>query len=395
MFQKRGEKRQLSEKSIFWMGVATLLGTIIGAGILGIPYVVAKAGVLYGFFLMLVLGVAFVFLNLFAGEMVLRTKEQHQLTGYAEKYLGKPGRLFMTLSMLISIYGALTAYLIGEGAALHAIIKAGAPLLFTLIFFVVGVAIVIKGIRATGRAELFLILLLLGVIVLIGILSLPSIQQSNFSVANIPFLFLPYGVILFAFMGSPAIPVVQEVLGEKKKLMKKVIITASIIPIFLYILFTFFVVGTVGLANFELLEPNQRIATIALQLYTHPLLGLFANLLAVLSMFTSFLTLSTALVEVYQYDYRFSRTVALLLTFSLPLLMVLFKLTTFIAVLGVTGALAGGMDGILITLMYWKAKVLGDRQPEYSLRKHYVLGGFLILLFSLGIVYQIVTRFLG
>ena len=57
--------------------------------------------------------------------------------------------------------------------------------------------------------------------------------------------------------------------------------------------------GVVGVNQFDQLEPNQRIATVALQIYSQPLLGLFANILAVLAMFTSFLTLGVALVEMY------------------------------------------------------------------------------------------------
>jgi hypothetical protein len=66
----------------------------------------------------------------------------------------------------------------------------------------------------------------------------------------------------------------------------------------------------------------------------------------------------------------------------------LFKLTSFIVVLGITGAIAGGLDGILVMLMYWKAKKLGDRKPEYTMGKHYILGVFLILMFVVGIAYQ-------
>ena len=71
----------------------------------------------------------------------------------------------------------------------------------------------------------------------------------------------------------------------------------------------------------------------------------------------------------------------------MPLLIVTFNLTSFITVLGITGAIAGGLDGILVVLTYWKAKLLGDRKPEYMLRKHYVLGSLLILMFISGIVY--------
>ena len=398
MFKKRGETKKYTgffARNKLIIAITTLIGTIVGAGILGIPYVIAKAGFLYGFILIALLGTAFVFLNLFTGEIVLRTKKQYQLSGYANKYLGPTGKKIMTFSMVVVIYGALTAYLIGEGATWHSIIGIGSPLLYSLIFFVIATLIVYKGIKATGKAELILIGLLFIVVILMGVFSFNKISSANLtSQFNPIYFFLPYGVILFALMGSPGIPEMQEVLGKNKKLLKKAIIIGSTIPIVLYILFTILIVGIVGLDNFELLEPNQRIATIALQIYTQPLLGFFANLLAILAMFTSYLTLGTALTEVYEYDYKLSRKLAFLLTFPLPLVIVCFNLTTFFTVIGISGAVAGGLEGILIILMYWKAKLLGDRKPEYVLKPYRILGTVLMLMFAAGIVYQVWTNLL-
>lgn len=391
MLAKRGDPAvdtTFFSRHKFWIAITTLVGTIVGAGILGIPYVVAKAGFLVGLILMLLLGGAFILLNLFAGEVVLRTKEQHQLTGYAEKYLGRNGKRIMTFTMLFAIYGALTAYLIGEGETLRAIFQWGEPLYYSLIFFVIGVFIIWRGMKTTGKAELILISLLFLVVIFITVFSYKNLNFNNFAVFDFGKLFLPYGIILFAMMGSPAIPEMQEVLGKDKQLLKKAIIVGTCIPIVLYIVFTFIIMGLVGLDQFEVLAPNERIATVALSIYVHPILGILANLLAILSMFTSFLTLGTALAQVYEYDYAISRSVSMLLTFAIPLIIVIFNLTTFIAVLGITGAIAGGLDGILITLMYWKAKVFGDRKPEYSLSSYRWIGGLLIFLFILGILYQ-------
>ena len=389
MLKKRGsEEKGFFANHKLAIASTTLIGTIIGAGILGIPYVIAKTGFVYGLLLIILLGGAYVFLNLFLGEVILRTKKQHQLPGYAEKYLGKWGKRLMTLSMFIGLYGALTAYLIGEGAALHTIFGWGVPLMYTFIFFAITVYIIYRGIKATGKAELILISLLFLVVVFIGLLSYNQIQFSNLVHFDLTEILVPYGVIVFAFVGLPSIPEMQEELGREKNKMKKAILVGSVIPIVLYIAFSLIIIGIVGLENFELLGPNERIATIALSLYSNQILGIFANLLAVLAMFTSFLTIGTALVEIFEYDYGVSRRTSLLLTFSLPLLIVLFKLTSFIVVLGITGAIAGGLDGILVMLMYWKAKKLGDRKPEYTMGKHYILGVFLILMFVVGIAYQ-------
>src|SRR3989344_5671669 len=396
MFQKRG---QLQVKGFFarhrlWIAITSLIGTIIGAGILGLPYVISQVGLFYGAILIVLLGLAFLGINLFLGEIVLRTNGKHQLTGYAEKYLGPKGKKIMAFSMLIGIYGALIAYLIGEGAALHAIFKFGDPIYFSLIFFIFGVFIVMKGVKATGKAELILIGLLFLVILAIGLLSLNKINLTNFSTHDLAKLLIPYGVIVFAYGAGPVIPELKEELGNEKKKLKKAIIIGSCIPIFLYLIFTVVIMGLVGLPQFQALEPNQRIATVALSIYANPLLGFMANFLAVLAMFTSFLSLSLALVEMYRYDYGLSNRWSYFLTFVFPLMVLLLGLTTFMAALDITGAVAGGLGGTLYVLMYWKAKTKGDRKPEYSLNIPRVIGYLLIAMFISGIVHELWVKLL-
>ncbi len=394
MFKKRGSPPETSgffARKRLWIAVCTLIGTIIGAGILGMPYAIAKVGFLPGLFLIILIGVSFIFLNLFLGEVILRTRGQHQLTGYAEKYLGPWGKKLMTFSMLVSIYGALSAYLIGIGTALQTIFKTGSATPYIILFFLFGFFIIYRGIKATGKTELLLVSFLIAVIIAIGLLSLDKINPANLSGYDLGKLLLPYGVVVFAFVGSAALPELQEELGNEKKKMKKAIIIGSVIPIMVYILFTIVMMGLVGLDQFELLEPNQRIATVALSIYSAPLFGLFANVLAVLTMATSFFALGLALLEMYQFDYGVSRNPALLLTFAFPLLVAVFKLTTFIAILGITGVFAGGLDGILVVLMYWKAKLMGKRKPEYNLPLLRPIGLFLIVMFTLGILYQLLA----
>ncbi len=375
----------------FAISITTLMGTIIGAGILGIPYVIAKAGYLYGFFLIVLMGVAYVYLNLFFGEVVLRTKKQHQFPGYAEKYLGKTGKRITAVAMVLGVYGALTAYLIGVGEASFAIFRWGTPLVYTILFFVICTIIVLGGIKAMGKAELILIPLLVIVVLTIGIVSFNQLDYSSLVPWDWQYFFLPYGVLIFAYMGFASIPVMREVLEKDTKKMKQAIIIGSLIPLFLYALFALIIIGVVGLDSFELLKPNERIATIALSMYSNPFLGALANILAILAMSTSFLTMAIALKEVFHYDFKLSPITSFFLTLLIPLLIAVFGIASFLTILGITGAVSGGLQGILLIFMYWKAQLRGDRKPEYSLGRQRILGILFVLMFSLGIGYTVWT----
>ena len=369
------------KKLCFYQAIATLVGCTIGAGVLGIPYVVSKSGFLIGLIDIILIGLAVMLINLYLGEVVLRTNGNHQLTGYAEIYLGKKGKLLMLLSMLIGIYGALIAYLIGVGKALSAIFGLNA-FTFSLLFFVFVTFIIFFGLKMMKRVELFFSFFVIGILVLIIIFSSFHINLDNLSDVDISNLMLPYGVILFAFLGAAAIPELKEELNKNRRYMKKAIIVGGLIPLVLYALFAFTVIGVTGLNTSE-------IATIKLGESLGKLALLFGNLFAVFAMSTSFLVLGIALKEVYMYDYKISKNISWFLVCFVPLIIFILGVRSFISTLGYAGAIAGGIDGVLIVLMAWKAKKIGKRKPEYKVIRGKVLGVVLMLVFIVGIIYQL------
>ena len=110
----------------------------------------------------------------------------------------------------------------------------------------------------------------------------------------------------------------------------------------------------------------------------------------ILAVFTSFLVLGLGLEEIFHDDYRIKKRVAFCLALFVPFLAYLFGLKSFIFIIGLVGALAAGIDGILTVLIYFKAKKAGDRQPEYQIKTGIFWGWLLILMFSLGFIYQFV-----
>ena len=363
---------------------ATLVGTVIGAGVLGIPYVIAKSGFLTAMIDLFLIAFLILMVNLFIGEVVLRTKGNHQLTGYAEKYLGKWGKGFMLFSMVVGIYGALIAYTIGSGQALNAIFPAISPMVLSLSFFAIAASLVYVGLRQIKKAEASVIILIILIVIIIAILSFinPNFSLNKLAEFNITKIAIPYGVILFAFIGAAAIPEIKEQLVKNRKLMKKAIIFGSLIPLILYFIFAFAVVGLSGTATTE-------IATIGLGVFLGHKALILGNLFALAAMFTSFLTLGLALKEVYHYDYKINKKFAWALTCLIPLIVFFTGLTGFVQILGITGALAGGVEGIVFALMFWRAKKMGKRKPEYSLGNQRFVGILIIIVFLLGIIYQL------
>jgi tyrosine-specific transport protein len=375
----------MQKKSLgFYEAIATLVGTTIGAGIMGIPYVVAKAGILAGIIDIIILGAVILMINLYVGEIALRTKKTHQLAGFAELYLGKKGKLIMAVTAFISIVGALVAYIIGMGEVLQAIFG-GSFFVNSLLFFAVGATLIYFDLKLVKRAELYLslfVLLIVGVIIAICFFNFNAgnLVSKPLSIAT---LFIPYGVILFAFVGASAIPEMEMELKNNKKLLRKAIIIGTLIPFVVYLLFMIAVVGVTGINTSE-------IATIGLGQKLGEVMVLLGNLLPIFTMSTSFFILGLALKWMFHYDYKMPNSLAWAITCFVPLALFLIGARSFISVIGITGAIAGGMEGILLVAIAKSAKTKGQVKPEYKIGLPLILEIALIILFAAGIAYQFI-----
>ena len=369
--------------------IATLIGCIIGAGVLGIPYVVAKAGFITGLIDIILIGIVMMVMHLYLGEVVLRTKGNHQLVGYAEKYLGKIGKKLMLFAMVFVIYGALVAYTIKEGHFLNALFNTyfgGSPFTYSLIFLGLMAFLVYFELNVLEKSEILLVSILIGVIFLICIFALPHVDINNLTSFNPGSFFLPYGVILFAFLGTVAVPEMKEELKENKAYLRKAIIIGCLIPLVIYIIFAAVVVGVTGINT-----TDGAILGLGNALGYEMLV--FGTLFGIIAMMSSFLILAFSLKEMFEYDYKIDKFSSWFLTCSVPLVIFMLGVKSFVRTIGVAGSFSGGLMGILIVLMYIKAKKLGSRKPEYSIKKSSIIIWVLILLFVFGIFYELLNVF--
>lgn len=367
----------------FYESIATLTGCVIGAGVLGIPYVVVRAGFWTGMLVIVAVGFAVLLLHLLMGEISLRSSKPHQLAGYAEKYLGKPGKYLMSASMIIGVYGALLAYTLGVGESLLSIFG-GSEWLWIVLFYVLMGILLYGGLSILEKSELwmeatkFFIL----IFILIVLFSSSYFSPSHFVGFSWQNLLLPYGVVLFAYVGTASIPEVREELGKYKSLLKRAIIFGTLIPMIVYVLFTFAVIGVSG-------SMTTDVSTIGLSsLFAG--LGVFLNLFAILAMATSFIALGYALRDMYQIDFGLPRWEAWALTMIVPAALIALGARSFIGALQVAGAFAGGIAGITIVLMHAKAVKHSERKPEYHIRINWFVYGALILLFAIGMIYELI-----
>jgi len=361
----------------------TLTGTIIGAGILGLPYVFAQSGFLIGLFWLIFLGAIVLLVNLYIGEITLRTKDTHQLPGYSEKYLGLWGKRIMFLAVIFGVYSALLAYLIGEGQSLSKLFTGGIEysLLFGVGFWVVMTTLLQGGLKRLKNIGYWGVIAIISIIFVVFFLLFPGVRLENIAHLNMSKLFLPYGIVLFALLGFTSIPELRREVGKDRKLLKKSILLGVLIPIVLYIMFSFVFVGVLG-------KNISEVATLSFG----GILGIILLLLGIFTMMTSFFVLSFSLKDYFIFDLK-KRKILFLFVSIFPLilyfLVYFFNLAGFVKVLGIGGAISGGIMGILILLINIKAKKKTERKPEYSIPINWFIIGILSLIFLAGIFLEL------
>lgn len=370
----------------FIYALSTLAGTIIGVGLFSLPYITSKVGFWVILLYFIILGAVVVLVNLLYGEVALRTQGLHRLPGYAGKYLGPWGKRIAFFSNSLGLYGALLAYLIVGGHFLFSLLGpvfGGSNLIYTLVFFFLGALLVYFGIKSIAQTEFFLLILFFVVLLLIFVRGFSLIQIENLFVFNKSYFFLPYGAVLFSLAGMALVPEVKEMLKDNPKSLKKLIPLAIFIPALTYLFFIFLILGMTG----------QNTSTEAISglknFFGNGIVGL-ALFFGVLTTFTSFITLGLTLKKVFWYDLKLKRNLAWLLACFVPLFLFFLGLKDFIAVISLTGGIMLGIDAIIIVLAYLRAKTKGDLIPAYSLSLPRFLTYFLILLFVLGIIYEII-----
>ena len=307
----------------------------------------------------------------------------HQLSGYAERYLGKWGKRAMFSAMVFGIYSALLAYLIGEGESLSRIIPGNTPpIVFGIMFWLVMTLLLREGLKGLKRVETWGVIGIIIIVFGIFIRFAPSINPANLTVWNSSSFTIPIGVVMFALLGFTSIPELRNEIKGKEKLLKRAIILGSLIPIVLYILFSAIFIGVLG-------KNVTQVATLSF--------GPITTILGIFTMLTSYFVLAFSLRDTFKYDMKTSKYIRFIFTSLVPLGLYLlvsrFSIMGFTLILGLGGVISGGITGILILLMARKAKLTtrSGKDPEIKVPINWTIVIILSIIFITGIILQLMS----
>lgn len=341
------------QKQSLWQGARPLIGTAVGVGIFGLPYVFSQAGYSYGLLaLVLVAALSLLTFYLYA-DLLAITKGHVRFVAVVGHQLGPMGRVVATVAYLASLWGAMLAYVIIGGQFTANVFQPlfhGAEFTYQVIFWLVASVSMVGGTLFVRRLQATLIPLFFVMIVALTLYALPHLQVAYLTTVNTSHIFLPFGALVFAFSGFSAVPECRDALGRQVSLTRPALLLGAAIIATLYGLFTFAIVGMTGPFTSEQ-------AVDGLRFIASPWLSIFVSAIGLCTVFTAFITVGNSLMNSLMYDFRQRFLSSWWLTVTLPLCVFVFGARDFIEVIGVTGGLLGGLSGIVLLVAYERARM--------------------------------------
>ncbi len=323
--------------------LAILVGTQIGAGVLGLPYAASKVGLIPA--LAVLIGV--MFLMLWTGFIVLKFSAGMggaQMSTIAQRVLGKAGGWLMYVSIFIMSFGAILAYIAGMGSVFASLFgiseTAGA-----FIFWALASIVVYRGLEASGKTELAMSYVMLALFIAVTVMLIPHAKLSNGLYTDLSGILSITGVAIFALGCHTVIPDVYKGLGSYEET-KKVLVWAFIIPTAIYAVFMVAFLLAFG-------RNTPQIATQGLELLYGHIGKIIGNLIPLLAITTSYIGIALAQQSNNEEFVRLKRPMAWGLTVIPPAIVYFAGVKNFADVLAFAGDTGDMMAFIVLPILIW------------------------------------------
>ena len=309
-------------------GLAILIGTQVGAGVLGLPYAASKVGLIPA------LGIltGAMLLMLFTALIVLKLSVEMrgaQMSTIAQKTLGRIGGWIMYLSIVLMSFGALLAYLAGMGSVFASLFGINETF-GAVIFWILASLVIYMGLAASGKTELVMSYLMLMLFIGIAIMLLPHAKLDNGLYIEAGGFFSMAGVAIFSLGCHTVIPDVYKGIGDYDKA-KKVVIAAFLTPALTYAIFM-----SVFLLVFGTDTPE--IATQGLETIYGKVGNIIGNAIPLIAITTSYIGVGLAQQSNSREFLRLKKPAAWALTAVPPIIVYLLGVKNFADVLAFVAA---------------------------------------------------------
>lgn len=236
--------KELSLFHNIFFPAATLSGTVIGAGMFSLPFAFVSAGWAGGIFYFVLFTGVFSLVHLMYADIIMRSGGEPKFAGFAARYLGAwsfyPALLIVTVGMLL----VLTAFLALSSSFGSLLLGGEYGMALPVFFWLLGSLGMCLNVRRLASAEFWMTFVMVLIAAGIGVYGAAYGSHGNISLwpRDVAGLLLPFGPMLFALSGRPAVPSVVEYVRAKKisvRNLKWIIAVGTLLPACVYLLFVF------------------------------------------------------------------------------------------------------------------------------------------------------------
>lgn len=349
-----GTRIILDMNKSFILAVGLLSGTIIGAGVFALPYVFQRLGLVVSSLYLVSFALIYFFIHLMYAELVEKHRGTHEFFYLAHQYLPRSIAGTASFLMIAELVLVLVAYL-AIAPSFLGLVFTGNNVQLAFWFWAVSSIFIFAPTRWLGRVEILGILGILTVIFLIFTAGGTALNNLNMAPRGVNFslLILPFGPLLFAFSGRPAISKVIDLYRKTEKhkdqktfSLKRVIFWGTVLPAVIYL---FFVIAVLRLT------PAPGEDTISSLGFLSPEMLVALGVLGVVTIWTSYFMIGANVREIVKEDVGWSRTAATFLAVVLPIFLYMLGWDSFFRVIAFTGGVMLGLEAIFIVTMWRKA----------------------------------------
>lgn len=324
--------------------VLAMIGTIIGAGLFGLPAMFSRLGIVQGSLLFLLLTGIVLMTHLLLVDLVLVETTKHRLPGLVRRWLGSWGGSFSHLLYPAQIIGADIAYILLGGAFFDLLFRQVGLRIdvfwWQLFFWVLVAATVYRNLAFVARVEAWATWALLASLILLTIVVRPAWAPIPVF-PNLGGWVLGFGVVLFALTGNTVVAEAVEIVGRRRKAAFYAVTCGTLVSAFVSWGFGIKMYLATGGAFSDALSYLNVIPPAWLWLL--PVFGLLA-------VATSFITSTEDFQASLMYDLGWDERASWAVVAGAPLAVSLILKQEFIVIASFVGAVFIGANGLLITL---------------------------------------------
>jgi amino acid permease len=348
-----------------WEATSLMVGAGVGAGIMAVPYLAERVGLVGLALILPVAWAASALVHLMLAEVLFRTGRHLQVVELMSLYVmrGRVGRwlLWAVFALLsVAFLANLAAYVSGAGEIVAGLTGLSGRVAEVLVY-VVSAGVVFFGLKAVGVAERFGALVLAGLAIAIGV-----------GAAGVPFHLAPvggggttgwlalYGMVMYAYWTFYSVPqVVKGLAPDARGAVRAIMVGLAINGV---------LTALVALVALGVSAEVTEVAIIGISAAIGPWAATVGSVLIVAALVTSYWSVSLALADIVHERTGASPRVAWLAA-TLPSLLVLWLgLWQFLEWL----RLAAGATALVLALitlpMYREAQRSGEvRDPAWTL----------------------------